>query len=196
MGRRGNFNQKTFLERLFELEVPEIFDGLITIKKIVRILQSLRRQKYGAETRAGKKHSAKLSRRRHKYRGSYGIGISRVPRKILTRRGTRMRWIGAFAPGTVGGRRAHPAKSEKEWELKVNKKENRKAIRSAIAATTNKELVKKRGHKIPVNYPFIIDSKIENLTKTKEIKDLLKKLGFEKELERSKIKKIRAGKGK
>src|SRR3546814_16318696 len=25
-----------FLERLFELEVPEIFDGLITIKKIVR----------------------------------------------------------------------------------------------------------------------------------------------------------------
>lgn len=27
----------SFLERLFELEVPEIFDGLITIKKIVRI---------------------------------------------------------------------------------------------------------------------------------------------------------------
>lgn len=26
-----------FLERLFEQEVPEIFDGLITIKKIVRI---------------------------------------------------------------------------------------------------------------------------------------------------------------
>ena len=25
-----------FLERLFELEVPEVFDGLITIKKIVR----------------------------------------------------------------------------------------------------------------------------------------------------------------
>lgn len=28
---------EVFLERLFELEVPEIFDGLITIKKIVRI---------------------------------------------------------------------------------------------------------------------------------------------------------------
>ncbi len=28
--------QPAFLERLFELEVPEIFDGLITIKKIVR----------------------------------------------------------------------------------------------------------------------------------------------------------------
>jgi len=29
--------QPAFLERLFELEVPEIFDGLITIKKIVRV---------------------------------------------------------------------------------------------------------------------------------------------------------------
>jgi N utilization substance protein A len=29
-------NAPEFLERLFELEVPEIFDGLITIKKIVR----------------------------------------------------------------------------------------------------------------------------------------------------------------
>ncbi|MGL5682413.1 MAG: transcription termination factor NusA [Marinifilaceae bacterium] len=29
--------QPVFLERLFEVEVPEIFDGLITIKKIVRI---------------------------------------------------------------------------------------------------------------------------------------------------------------
>jgi N utilization substance protein A len=28
--------RETFLERLFELEVPEVFDGLITIKKIVR----------------------------------------------------------------------------------------------------------------------------------------------------------------
>ena len=32
--------------------------------------------------------------------------------------------------------------------------------------------------------------------KTKEVKDFLKKLGLEKELERSAVKKIRAGKGK
>ncbi|MDR3329028.1 MAG: transcription termination factor NusA [Prevotellaceae bacterium] len=30
-------NAPEFLERLFELEVPEIFDGIITIKKIVRV---------------------------------------------------------------------------------------------------------------------------------------------------------------
>ena len=32
-----NYTANQFLERLFEQEVPEIFDGLITIKKIVRI---------------------------------------------------------------------------------------------------------------------------------------------------------------
>ena len=26
-----------FIERLFEMEVPEVFDGIITIKKVVRI---------------------------------------------------------------------------------------------------------------------------------------------------------------
>ena len=26
-----------FVERLFELEVPEVFDGIITIKKVVRV---------------------------------------------------------------------------------------------------------------------------------------------------------------
>ena len=41
--------------------------------------------------------------------------------------------------------------------LVVNKKENRKAIRSALAATVNPEIVKGRGHKITDNYPFIID---------------------------------------
>ena len=46
-----------------------------------------------------------------------------------------MNWVGAFAPGTVGGRRAHPPKSEKIWSKKINKKENAKAIRSAISAT-------------------------------------------------------------
>jgi N utilization substance protein A len=30
-------NAPEFLERLFEIEVPEIFDGIITIKKIVRV---------------------------------------------------------------------------------------------------------------------------------------------------------------
>ena len=65
-----------------------------------------------------------------------------------------------------------------------------------MAATVLKELVKKRGHLIPEDYPFIIDAKIESLEKTKQVKDLLIKLGFEKELARGSQKKIRPGKGK
>ena len=182
-----------------DMELPSQFNELIRpdlIKKVVRIMQFNKRQKYGSDPEAGKRASAELSRRRRKYRGSYGIGISRVPRKIVSRRGTRMNWIGAFAPGTVGGRRAHPPKAEKEWTLKINKKERRKAIRSAMAANIVKELVAGRGHVIPETYPFILEDKIESLSKTKEAIAALKKLDLGKELERTSESKIRAGKGK
>ncbi len=180
-------------------ELPKQFnEGVRTdlIKRAVLTIQANNRQKYGASPRAGKRASAKLSRRRHNYRGSYGIGISRVPRKILSRRGTRMNWVGAVAPGTVGGRRAHPPKSEKNWEKELNKKEMNKAIRSAMSATISPEDVRKRGHVVPDNYPFIIDVKFESLKKTKEVKQALEKIGVKEELKRAAVKKIRAGKGK
>lgn len=166
------------------------------IHRAVLALQSNRRQSYGAFPQAGKRHSAKLSRRRRKYKGAYGLGISRVPRKTMSHRGTRFVWTGAFAPMTVGGRRAHPPKPEKVWKKKINKKENRKAIRSAIAATINKELVENRGHILPKNYPFIIDDDVENIKKTKDVKKILESLGFKEELERAAKKKLRAGVGK
>jgi large subunit ribosomal protein L4e len=107
-----------------------------------------------------------------------------------------MHWVGAFSPQTVGGRRSHAPKAEKNFEKVINKKENRKAIRSAISATIDKAIVSERGHKIPENYPFIIDSSFEALNKTKEVQDLFAKLGFTEELERSIVRKIRAGIGK
>lgn len=166
------------------------------IQRAVLAIQSRKRQAYAASPEAGKRASAKLSRRRKDYRGSYGIGISRVPRKIMTRRGTRMNWVGAFAPGTVGGRKAHPPKSEKEWYKKINDKERIKAIRSAISATISKEIVMERGHLIPNSYPFALDNKFEEISKTKNIIAAFKALGLEKELARVEEKKIRAGKGK
>lgn len=166
------------------------------IQRAVLAIQSHKRQPYAASTEAGKRASAKLSRRRRNYRGSYGIGISRVPRKILTRRGTRMNWVGAFAPGTVGGRRAHPPKTEKIWQKKINEKERTKAIRSAIAATISKDIVAQRGHIMPTNYPFILDDKFESMNKTHEVIEAFGKLGLESELQRAQIKTIRAGKGK
>lgn len=166
------------------------------IKRAVQALQSRARQRYGASPGAGMRHASKLSKRRRKYRGCYGFGISRVNRKIHSRRGTRFFWVGTFSPQTVGGRRSHPPKAEKIWVKKINKKERRKAIRSALAATVNKELVEVRGHQIPTEYPFIIKSDFEKLAKTKDLEKVLKTLGFEKDLERSLITKIRAGIGK
>ncbi len=166
------------------------------IKRAVQALQSAARQAFGASPEAGLRHSSKLSKRRRKYRGCYGHGISRVNRKILSRRGTRMFWVGAFSAQTRGGRRAHQPKSEKQLEQKINKKENRKAIRSAMSATVNRDLVVKRGHNVPVDYPFIINSSFEKISKTKDVEQALASFGLGDELGRSLIKKIRAGLGK
>lgn len=166
------------------------------IRRAVQALQSLARQAYGADPLAGLRHSSSVSKRRRDWRGSYGFGISRVNRKIHSRRGTRMNWVGTFSPQTVGGRRAHPPKAEKILAQKVNVKENRKAIRSAMAAVVRREIVEKRGHKIPKEYPFILDSSFETMDKTSTVEKTLLALGFEEELQRSAVKKVRAGIGK
>ncbi len=166
------------------------------IKRVVIAIQDHMRQPYGAHPMAGKYASAVVSRRRRDYRGSYGLGISRVPRKVLNSRGTRMSWVGAFAPGMVGGRRAHPPKVEKKYDTKVNKKERRKAIRSAISATVNKEIVTARGHLLPEHFPFILDSSFEQISKAKDLFSALNMLGLENEYVRNQEKNVRAGRGK
>ncbi len=69
-----------------------------------------------------------------------GLGLARVPRV----KGSL--WPTArFAPNVVKGRRAHPPKVEKVLHERINKRERRKAIRSAIAATAIKDLITARG---------------------------------------------------
>ena len=166
------------------------------IKKAVLTILANNRQSYGAKPEAGKRHSAFLSKRRRKYRGTYGIGQSRTPRKVVSRSGTRFNYVGAVVPQTVGGRRAHPPKAEKVWTMSINKKENRKAIRSAMSATVLKEIVEKRGHRVPEKYPFILSDDVTKIKKTTDLLKLLESLGFKEELERTNQRKIRAGKGK
>lgn len=181
------------------IELPSQFNEEVREDLILRGFLAVRannRQPYGAKKGAGMRHSAELSRRRRKYRGSYGFGISRVPRKIMSRRGTRMTWVGAIMPGTVGGRRAHPPKAEKVWNQKLNIKERRKATRSAMAAALNKDLSAWRGHRVPEGYPFVLDSAFEAMNKTKDVVSAFEKLGLKEELERSATKNVRAGKGK
>ena len=179
------------LPEQFTLEQPR----LSLIQAVLRVFLLRQRQPYGSDPRAGLRHSAELSRRRRQYRGSYGIGISRVPRKILSRSGTRFNWVGAFMPGTVGGRRAHPPKAEKILIEKVNIKERRRAIRSALAATIHTPLVAARGHLLSPHYPFILAEEFESVKKTKELQLALEKLALHDELARIKKKTVRAGRG-
>ena len=159
-------------------ELPRQFNEEIRPDLIYRAVIAIlagRRQRYGADPRAGKKYSSEVYKRRRGFKGSYGIGISRVPRKVMSKQGSHFNWTGAFAPGTVGGRRSHPPKAEKIWEVKINDKERKKAIRSALAATVEKKAVEQRGHNVPPIYPFIIESKIEATEKTNELKLILEK---------------------
>jgi large subunit ribosomal protein L4e len=105
-----------------------------------------------------------------------------------------MNWVGAFAPGTYKGRIAHPPKAYKILDEKINKKENRKAIRSALSAVINENLVKQRGHLFN-HLPLVIDNSLYNIKKTKDLVKFLEKLGLENELERLKEKNVRAGQG-
>lgn len=187
---QGNKIKEIVLPRQFDEEIREDI-----IKRAVLAVQSHNRQPYGPKSDAGKRASAALSRRRKSYKTAYGHGISRVPRKTMWHRGMQFGWVGAFAPGTRGGRAAHPPRPERIWGEKINKQERRKAIRSALAATVNPELIKLRGHKFE-NAPIIIDNKFENLKKTKDVEGVLIKLGLQKELDRISKKIIRAGKGK
>ena len=166
------------------------------IKRAIHALWSKLRQPYGAKEGAGMRYSAKLSRRRRDFKGSYGHGMSRTPRKVIWHRGRQFGWIGAFSPNTTKGRRAHPPKSEKVLEVKINKKENNKAIRSALSATLTSSIVASRNHILPANFPVCVESKFEAVSKTKQALAILKALGFEQELTKSSRKIIRPGKGK
>jgi len=154
------------------------------VKRAILAFVSKLRQKYGAYPRAGKNVSATLSRRRKDYKTAYGKGISRVPRKTMWRRGLQFGWTGAFAPGTTGGRRAHPPKSSKNWVLKINKKENSKAIRSAL------------GGLVGMNKLIVIVPDVEKLSKAKDVSKVFDRIGLGDEMERVSERKIRAGRGK
>ena len=166
------------------------------IKRAFLAQESHKLQPYGTDPAAGNKHAVELSKRRRKYRGVYGRGRSRTPRKVMWRRGTQFSLEGAMAPFAKGGRRAHPPMVEKKIKERINKKERRLAIRSAITCTTVKELVGKKHALEKTNLPIIIESKAEKLDKSKNVLGMLLKLGLKQEMERVKDKRIRAGRGK
>jgi large subunit ribosomal protein L4e len=168
-----------------EIELPVIFDEEYRpdlIKRTVIALQSRRYQPHGTHPYAGMRTSAASW-------GS-GRGVAQLPR---LKNGSRV----ARVPQAVGGRAAHPPKVEKVLVRKVNKQEKRKALRSAIAATTNPELIGARGHLFEGSGPVVFEDAFEQLERTSEIIAVLKAAALYADVERAKdSKKVRAGRGK
>jgi len=182
-----------------EIELPKIFEETVRpdiIKRAFLSIRSRARQIKGTDPKAGMRSSATyISRRKRIYRTAMNIGKARVTR-IKTADG---KWGAARkAAHVVKGRKAHAPKAEKKIIEKINKKENKKAITSAISATAIIEWVKKRGHIITKikELPIVIEDKFQEITKTKQVRELLKKLNLEEEISKSEKRKIKAGKGK
>ena len=168
--------------------LPSVFETPLrpdVIKRAVLSIQSHRLQHQGRDPMAGKKTSAES-------RGT-GMALARIPRE----KGGGGK--AAFAPGTVGGRQAHPPRAETRITKEIPKKEKRLALLSAIAATASKETVAARGHEVEgiVEIPLIVEDAITQLTKTKEVEEALTKLGLLTDIYRVReSRNIRAGKGK
>ncbi|ACB08234.1 Ribosomal protein L4 [Candidatus Korarchaeum cryptofilum OPF8] len=172
------------LPPLFELDVRQDI-----IRRVYLSQLTARIQPQGRDPLAGLRTSAESL--------GVGHGIARVPR--VKGRGYPAAGRAARAVMAVGGAKTKAPRSWKVvWE-RVNKKERRLAIGSAIAATSHPELVGAR-HRIPegIALPIVVSDDIESIAKTSDLHKLLKKLGLEEELERCKRRfgKIRAGRGK
>ncbi len=174
-----------------KVTLPEIFDTIVRPDVIRRVylsqLTARIQQKY-RDPLAGLRTSAES--------WGAGHGVARVPR--VKGRGYPKAGNAARAAMAVGGVRVMAPKSPRNiWE-KVNKKERRLAMASAIAATSVPELVTKR-HRVDLDsLPIVVIDDLENIGKTKDVYSLMISLGLGDELERTKyrFRKIRAGRGK
>ena len=94
---------------------------------------------------------------------------------------------------------AFPLQVWRRWHRRVNLNEKRHALASALAGTVCLPLVLAKGHKISKvpQLPMVLDSSVNQISKTKEAYEMLEKIGCGEDLERVKDGRvIRAGVGK
>jgi len=180
-----------------EIKLPKVFTVDYRpdlIKRAFLVIQSHKRQPYGAKKLAGKRTAAHYHGLRKGPHHMMNIEKARMKRTHASSPAQEMR--ARFVPQATSGRKAHPPKSEKIWKQKINKRERILAIKSAIAATTDLELVNKR-HKIKeIKLPIVVEDKLESINKTKELKKIIISLNLKDDLERASKRKVRPGKGK
>lgn len=122
-----------------------------------------------------------------------GQGVSRVAR--AQGGGGGRQGQGAEVASTRGGRQAHPPIVGKVIYKKLNKKENKLALCSAIAATSSKSIIESRGHKIEgiESFPIIVSDEIEKISKANDMTKVLESLKLTQDTQRLESRKSRSG---
>jgi large subunit ribosomal protein L4e len=162
------------------LELPSVFNTPFRpeiIKKVYVNVLSTKFQPQGRYPAAGEIVSAESR--------NTGLGMARIARA----RGEGFQRAGQAAgvAGVRSGRLAHPPVSWKKNYKKINKKEKQLGFCSAIAATSNKDIIEKRGHNVGniSAFPIVVANDLEKITKTAELRKTLLSLGLEDDLKRS-----------
>ncbi len=165
----GEEIKKVELPRVFEVPVRKDLIERLFFYQFTHKLQPKGRYPY-----AGREMSAE-------YFG-VGLGIARVPRY----KNPPLRGMGAMVAMARGGRRPHAPTAEKNIYKRINKKELKLAVASAISSTAKKDLVANRGHVID-NVPFIpviVEKEFSTISKTSEIREVFRNLGLWDDVER------------
>jgi len=92
-----------------------------------------------------------------------------------------------------------PTKIWRRWHRKISVAQRRYAVSSALAATAVPALVQARGHRIEQTpeLPLVVSDSLNQVSKTKEAKAILARLGAYEDVEKARdSKKIRRGVGK
>jgi large subunit ribosomal protein L4e len=181
------------------IDLPKVFETEykpVLIKRAVLAIQTAKKQAKGADPKAGFKTTAEYLAVRDKPtpRRTINTNKARLPR-TKNRRYLLHGRVGRVAQ-SVGGRSPNSPKAWKISVEKINKKEKKLALESAIATTAMKNLVEKR-FIFENELPIIIDNEFEKTGKTKLVTEILEKIGVGKDIKNAKEKiRRRAGKGK
>ena len=171
------------------IELPPVFQTPFRPEVIHRVYVNLLShtfQRQGRYPVAGEMVSAQS-------RG-VGLGIARLARA----RGEGFSRAGQAAgvAGVRHGRAPHPPESWRKIYKKINKKEKKLGLCSAIAATARKDIIENRGHNLGniSNFPIIVSDDIESISKTKDLRKALVALGLGGDLARCDLsRKARSG---
>jgi len=188
--------QSTSGEVAGQTQLPEVFSAPIRadiIQSVHTNMAKNHRQAHGVKGRGKNQAGVGGSAL------SWGTGraVSRIPR--TKGGGSHAAGQGAYGNMCRGGHMFNPLRIWRRWHRKINLKEKRYAVKSALAASAVPALVMARGHRVDeiAEVPCVVSNDIESITKTSKAIACLKSIGAGAEVAKcKKSNKIRTGTGK